>query len=77
MTTLDADFNALDEHGRIWLPLAGREVQVGQRVLLTDGDVEVEATLAYDEARHVWLGEPEPQTLRRRPSPSGYPLPSR
>jgi hypothetical protein len=65
MLALDADFNALDETGRVWLPdaaaIAPRE---GQLVLLSDGATEVEAQLAFDASRDVWVGIPQPRTAR-------------
>jgi hypothetical protein len=65
MTHLFADFNALDEDGRVWLPSAEYEpIARGDWVLLFDGDVEVEAQVFYDDSRHVWIGVPNRSTLR-------------
>jgi hypothetical protein len=65
MTRIDADFNMIDEHGLIWLPDAEKaNVHRGERVMLSDGDVQVEATLEYDAGRHIWLGAPDRDTIR-------------
>jgi hypothetical protein len=65
MTYLFADFNALDEDGRVWLPSAEDEhVGRGEWVMLYDGEVEVVAQLGYDESRSVWVGVPDRSTLR-------------
>jgi len=78
MTLIVADFNLMDEQGRIWLPDAERaNVRRGERVLLTDGEVELEATLGYDFGRHVWLGLPDRQTIRAVESAPAVPSSSR
>jgi hypothetical protein len=74
MTQLFADFNAIDEDGRIWLPSAETaQVARGDLVILTDGDVEVVAQLSYDYGRRVWLGQPDRSTLRTVTSGAGIP----
>lgn len=54
-----ADFNHRDERGRYWLyddELA--DAARGERVVLTDGEVSVDAVLDFDDGRGVWLGDP-------------------
>lgn len=64
MMQLLADFNAIDEFGRIWLPAAERaDVHRGQIVMLTDGEIEVAAVLDYDKSRRVWVGKPDPSSV--------------
>jgi hypothetical protein len=74
MTRLIADFNMIDEEGRIWLPSAETaDVHRGERVVLTDGEVELDATLGYDFGRAVWLGIIDPSTARQVHTESGLP----
>jgi hypothetical protein len=74
MTILVADFNMIDEHGRIWLPAAETaNVRRGQQVVLTDGDVEIDATVGYDPGRSVWLGIIDPTSSRTVNAESGMP----
>jgi hypothetical protein len=69
MTHIHADFDALDEEGRYWLPSAtGADAMPGQRAVPTDGEVVIEATLAFDDDRNVWLGVPDRSTLCALPT---------
>lgn len=71
MIRIYADFNCLDEQGRVWLDCVGWRVDIerragslreGLRVLLNGQDeFEVEATLIFDRA---WRGVPDWSTLR-------------
>ena len=67
------DTNACDEDGRYWLSLAGclpdierlgDTLHPGMRVILymTD-ELEVEATLEWDEVHQRWLGCPDWDTI--------------
>lgn len=65
MIRLDVDFNQIDEQGRIWVPAAEAfPIKRGEWVVLSDGEIEVPATLGYDEARRTWVGSPDQDRLR-------------
>ncbi len=60
MRRLEADFHMLDEQGRFWLPGAvSAAASRGEHVLLTDGELEIAATLDYDDVRQIWVGTPD------------------
>jgi hypothetical protein len=73
MIRLHADFNNCTEDQKVRLhTLASlrdidqhkRELRSGIRVLLNDGEIEVEARLERDRYDEMWLGVPDWSTLR-------------
>lgn len=82
MRRLFADFNTETDDGRIALTPSGSQASIarlthplspGERVLLSDGDMEVEAVVesrvipgivGYAPERQVWLAVPDERTWR-------------
>jgi hypothetical protein len=72
---LFVDFNSMnaDEQGRVYIgkvdsPYDDQErlrlLSSGSEVLLEDGELEVEATVEFDEKYHIWFGKPDWSTRR-------------
>lgn len=70
---LYADFNARTEDDKVVLNTVGsladvakhkKELNEGMRVILTDGEIELEASLERDGEHGIWLGIPDWSTAR-------------
>lgn len=67
MNRISVDFNTIDSEPvdlvKIYrgFPL---DLQDGQRVLLYDEEMEVEAVAVYDAEHHIWLAAPDWTTRR-------------
>lgn len=79
MQRISVDFNTLDSEpvdlvklGQIGTPVGDAlpPLHAGERVLLYDEEMAVEATVRYDDAHRFWLAAPD-WTTRREVSPTG------
>jgi hypothetical protein len=68
------DFNTIttDAKERVYLntqvqPALAKDLHPGLVVTLYDEEMEVEATVEFDEYDHVWLGQPHWSTRRDLP----------
>jgi hypothetical protein len=74
MLYVDFNTSATDPEGRYFVNLRGESgkadaLRPGQRVLLYDEVLQVQADLEYDEAAAEWWGRPDPSTYRDLPWP--------
>jgi hypothetical protein len=72
------DFNTLatDAKDRVYIntqvqPALAKDLQPGLVVTLYDEEMEVEASVEFDEHDQVWLGQPHWSTRRALPLSSG------
>ena len=72
------DFNTMitDPKERVYInthtqPDLAKDLRLGLVVTLYDEEMEVEASVEFDEKDHVWLGQPNWSTRRDLPFPRG------
>jgi hypothetical protein len=78
MKRIEVDFNTMTSEpvdlvklGQVGTPNGDRlpPLHDGERVLLWEPGLEVEATILYDAAANFWMARPDPATWRELPLP--------